>query len=149
MTSTHWLRSQHEAAIAMIDRLLSQLNQYKPRDDAFPIALQLAKLTQLMRVHFAQEDYTLYPLLIASSDPDVADAARAFQRESGELWAQFEAFVRHWSTSSAMTLNFDQFKVEGAAICGAIEDRCKRENELLFPLADALSARRDGTSLAA
>ena len=149
MTSTHLLRCQHKDAVAMIDRLICQISHYTPRDDAFPIALQLAKLTQLMRVHFAQEDYTLYPALVASSDPEVAEAASAFHRESGELWSQFEAFVRHWSTSSAISIDFDQFRIDGLAIFGAIEDRCKRENELLFPLADALAARRDGTPLAA
>jgi hypothetical protein len=131
------LRSQHEDAIAMIDRLFSQLNHYKPRDDAFPIALQLAKLTQLMRVHFVQEDFGLYPALVASPDPEVAEAARAFQRESGELWIQLEAFIRRWSSSTVIADGFDVFKVEGTAIFGAIEDRCKRENALLFPLADA------------
>ena len=137
MTSTHLLRSQHRDAVAMIDRLLSQLTNYSGPGDAYGIALQLARLTQLMRVHFAQEDYTLYPALIVSPDTDVAEAARAFQRESGELWSQFEAFIRHWSTSTAIAANFDQFRAEGIAICHAIEDRCRRENDLLFPLAEA------------
>ena len=137
MTSTHLLRSQHKDAIGMIDRLFSQLTNYGGPGDAYGIALQLARLTQLMRVHFAQEDYTLYPALLASTDLEVAEAAGAFQRESGELWGQFEAFVRHWSTSTAIAANFDQFQAEGIAICHAIEDRCRRENDLLFPLAEA------------
>jgi hypothetical protein len=149
MTSTQLLRGQHDDAIAMIDRLFGMLNHYKPRDDAFPIALQLARLTQLMRLHFVQEDYGLYPGLVRSSDPEVAEAASAFQRESGELWAQLEAFIRRWSSSTVIADGFDLFKAEGTAIFGAIEDRCKRENDLLFPLAEALAARGDGASLAA
>lgn len=137
MTSNHLLRSQHKDAIAMIDRLLSQVATFAGPGDAYGIALQLARLTQLMRVHFAHEDYTLYPALIASPDLEVAEAAMAFQRESGELWSQFEAFVRHWSTSTAIAANFDQFRAEAIAICHAIEDRCRRENDLLFPLAEA------------
>src|SRR3989337_4600313 len=116
MTSTHLLRSQHKDAIAMIDRLFNQLTHYNGASDAYGIALQLAKLTQLMRVHFAQEDYTLYPKLMASPDGDVAETARAFQSESGALWSQFEAFVRHWSTSTAIPLNFGQFRTEWSAI---------------------------------
>lgn len=137
MTNTHLLRSQHRDAVVMIDRLFSQLTNYSGPTDAYGIALQLARLTQLMRVHFAQEDYTLYPALIASADLEIAEAAKAFQRESGELWGQFEAFVRHWSTSTSIAANFDQFRSEGIAICHAIEDRCRRENDLLFPLAEA------------
>ena len=136
MTSTHLLRRQHDEAIAMIDRLLSRLTNYRGPSEAYGLALQLAKLTQLMRVHFAQEDYSLYPKLLASPDPAVAEAASAFQRESGELWGQFEAFVRHWSTSAAIAANFNQFRAEGFAIFPAIEDRCRRENDLLFPLAE-------------
>jgi len=139
MTSTHLLRSQHIDAIAMMERLLGLLDHCNGADDASLIMFQLAKLTQLMRVHFAQEDYCLYPALIASSDPEVAEAANAFQREMGELWEQYEAFARSWSTSVAIITNFGEFKAECVAIFGAIEDRCTRENELLFPLADAVS----------
>ena len=86
MTSTHLLRCQHSDAITMIDRLLRLLDHCGGADHANLIMQQLAKLTQLMRVHFAQEDHCLYPALIASSDPVVAEAAKAFQREMGELW---------------------------------------------------------------
>ncbi len=137
MTSTHLLRCQHDEAVAMIDRLLVLLGHCGGADHANLIMRQLAKLTQLMRVHFAQEDHCLYPALIASSDPEVAEAAKSFQREMGELWEQYEAFARSWSTSTAIILLFEEFRAECITIFGAIEDRCSRENELLFPLADA------------
>jgi hypothetical protein len=92
-----------------------------------------------MRVHFAQEDHCLYPVLIASSEPAVAEAAKAFQREMGELWEQYESFARSWSTPTAIIMLFDEFKGECVTIFGAIEDRCTRENELLFPLVNAAS----------
>src|SRR5688572_8793682 len=130
MTSTHLLRCQHSDAMAMIDRLLRLLDRCNGADDAALIMMQLAKLTQLMRVHFAQEDHCLYPALIASPDPEVAEAASAFHREMGELWEQYEAFARSWSTSTAIVLMFEEFKGECITIFGAIEDRCSRENEL-------------------
>ena len=139
MTSTHLLRCQHSDAITMIDRLLRLLDHCGGADHANLIMQQLAKLTQLMRVHFAQEDHCLYPALIASSDPVVAEAAKAFQREMGELWQQYESFARSWSTPSAIIMLFDEFKGECITIFGAIEESCTRENELLFPLADAVS----------
>jgi hypothetical protein len=123
----------------MIDRLLRLLDHCGGADHANLIMQQLAKLTQLMRVHFAQEGHCLYPALVASSDPVVAEAAKAFQREMGELWQQYESFARSWSTPSAIIMLFDEFKGECITIFGAIEDRCTRENELLFPLADAVS----------
>ncbi|HMI41852.1 MAG TPA: hemerythrin domain-containing protein [Sphingomicrobium sp.] len=145
MTSTYSLRCQHGDAMAMIDRMHGLLGRFDGADDAAQIMLLLAKLTQLMRVHFAQEDYCLYPALIASQDPEVAEAAAAFQREMGELWEQFEGFVRRWSTLTAIILHFDEFKGECITIFAAIDDRCTRENDLLFPLVDAASQ----TSLAA
>ena len=146
MTSTHLLRCQHADAIAMIGRLLDQLNSYGGPLDAYAITLQLAKLTQLMRVHFAQEDDCLYPALIGSSDPEVADAAKAFQCEIGELWEHYERFIRRWSTSETIAAGFEEFRTEGIVIFDAIEERCTRENELLFPLADTLAARQLGHS---
>jgi hypothetical protein len=139
MTSTYLLRRQHGDAIAMIDRLLGLLDRCNGTDDANQIMLLQAKLTQLMRVHFAHEDYCLYPALIASAEPDVAEAAKAFQREMGELWSQYEGFARTWSTATAIIMFFEEFKAECTTIFAAIEDRCTRENELLFPLADAAS----------
>ncbi len=136
MTSTHLLRCQHADAMAMIDRLLMLLEHGGGTEHANLIMQQLAKLTQLMRVHFLQEDHCLYPVLIASTDPEVAEAAKSFQREMGELWEQYEAFARGWSTLTAIVLGFDRFKTECIAIFAAIEDRCTRENELLFPLAE-------------
>jgi len=142
MISTHLLRCQHSDAHMMIDRLLMLLDGCERTDNAAQISKQLAKLTQLMRVHFAQEDHWLYPSLMASADPEVVEAASSFHREMGELWEQYEAFVRGWSTLSAIVLRFDRFKVDCVAVFAAIEDRCARENELLFPLADAAGQAR-------
>ena len=47
MTSTNLLRGQHDDALAMIDRLLSQISQYGEPGDAYGITLQLARLTAL------------------------------------------------------------------------------------------------------
>ena len=145
MTSTYLLRRQHGDAMAMIDRLLGLLDRCDGTEDAGQMLLLLAKLTQLMRVHFAHEDYCLYPALIASAEPDVAEAAKAFQREMGELWGQYEGFARTWSTATAIIMFFEEFKCECITSFAAIEDRCTREDELLFPLADAVGQ----TSLAA
>ena len=141
MTSTFLFRRQHGDAMAMIDRVRRLLDRCHGADRAAEIMLMLTKLTQLMRVHFAQEDYCLYPSLIASADPEVAEAAKAFQREMGELWEQYEGFARTWSTATVIIMFFEEFKAECATIFAAIDDRCSRENELLFPLADAAYRR--------
>ena len=138
MTDTQLLRCQHDDALAMIDRLLVLLGHCGGADHANLIMRQLARLTQLMRVHFAQEDYCLYPALSASPNAEVAEAARSFKCEMGELWEQYEGFVRNWTTLAAIITEFDAFKAECITIFGAIEDRCTRENDLLFPLADAV-----------
>jgi hypothetical protein len=145
MTSTQLLRCQHRDAMAMIDRLVGLLDRCDGTDGANQIMLLLAKLTQLMRVHFAHQDYCLYPALIASTEPDAAEAGQAFQREMAQLWDQYEGFARTWSAATAIIMFFEEFKGECTTIFAAIEDRCRREDELLFPLADAANK----TSLAA
>ena len=89
---------------------------------------------------FAQEDHCLYPPPDRLDRSRVAETANAFRREMGELWDQYEAFARSWSTRPR---SFSCSRVQGRmhTIFGAIEDRCSRENELLFPLAESGSSR--------
>ena len=51
---TERLREQHATAASMIDRLLKLAERCDGDDQAYCIALQVAKLASLLRVHFAQ-----------------------------------------------------------------------------------------------
>ena len=138
MSRTLNLRRQHEAAVAIVERILSRAEGLERDGVPYEVSLLLAKLTGTLRIHFAQEDKTLYPHMIASTHPDAAATASAFQREMGGLAGQFEAFAARWQTATALAADPNGFRSEAAAIFAALGNRIQREDNQLYPLADAI-----------
>lgn len=54
------------------------------------------------RVHAAMEEEALYPRLLASPIPEVAEKARELLDEVGTLYEEFFTFRERWSTSGAI-----------------------------------------------
>ena len=136
MTSTDNLRRQHDAALAMSDRLFDLMNSYVGGRDAYAITVQLNKLVGLLRIHLAQEDVQLYPQLAASDDPAVARLARRYSDEMGGLANDLEIFAQHWSCSASIANRFDEFREDAHALLLTLAVRIERENRYLYPLAE-------------
>lgn len=141
MGQTTPLRHQHRVIVSSIARLAGMIDEATAAD-ALAIGLGLERLTALLRVHLRQEDECLYPQLLASEDPLVAEAARAFQSEVGELLQQYELFAARWPSHHVIAADFEQFKGECAIIFAAIDDRCRREDSQLFPVVEASAPAR-------
>ncbi len=137
------LREQHDAAMAMAERLIELVDRYAPPQPVYPIVMQLNRLHGLLRVHLAHEDVDLYPHLIASGDPTVARAARHFVDEMGGLAAEFEQFARYWSCSASITGSFEEFRESLHELMLRLAVRIERENLWLYPVAQAETSRRD------
>lgn len=138
------LRRQHDAALAMAQRLLELIDSYQPGSSGSPILMQLNRLYGVLRVHLAHEDVVLYPALAGSADPKVARIAHSFVDEMGGLAIELECFARHWSCSASITACFDEFREAANELVLKLAVRIDRENRLLYPLADSLpEARRD------
>jgi hypothetical protein len=141
MTELTDLRQQHDAALAMADRLIDLIDEYREEDDALPIAVQFSKLVGLLRVHFAQEDVLLYPALVASGDGEVARLALSYAAEMGALAHEIEGFVRRWSSSAVIAGDFPTFAAAARELVLALAVRIERENRFLYPTADELAGR--------
>ena len=137
------LRSQHDAALDMAQRLLGLIDGYRPGNSATPILMQLNRLLGLVRVHLAHEDVGLYPALIASPDPQVARTAQRFVEEMGGLAFDFEWFARRWSCSVSIAGDIDAFREGAHRLALALAIRIERENRYLYPLAEAEARRQD------
>jgi hypothetical protein len=138
------LRRQHEAALDMAQRLLELIDGYKAGNPAYPILMQLNRLYGVLRIHLFLEDVELYPALTASPDPEVARTAQVYTEEMGSLALELECFARHWSCSASISGNFAEFRRAAQGLMLALAVRIERENQLLFPLAEAESGpRRD------
>lgn len=139
------LRRQHEAALAMAQRLLELIDGHRPGNPGYAILMQLNRLYGVLRIHLVLEDVQLYPALAASPDPQVARAARQYVEEMGSLALDLEGFARHWSCSASIANNFAEFREAARDLMLALTVRIERENRHLYPLADAAAdhLRRD------
>lgn len=134
------LRRQHDTALAIAGEIMEAIPALieKPaREQAVRITLQLAKLTGLLRIHFAQEDRALYPSLMASGRGGVAEVARRFFDEMGQIGPLYDAFAVKWSNADTLAAAPAEFQAECQTIFSALADRIARENDVLYPLVDA------------
>ena len=132
------LRRQHDAAVELVGKIGIAIRNYAHSRDAYEISLKLARLSGLLRIHFAQEDRVLYPAMLNSPDPDVISTAATFVAEMGDIGQKFENYMGRWGSSTAIAADFASFRDETASLFGALANRIERENENLYPLADAL-----------
>lgn len=135
------LRHQHDVALALVGEitaLIARMGDTPSRADAYQATMLLAKLTGVLRIHFAQEDRMLYPSLMASGRGGVAAVARAFFEEMGQIGPVFVAYSEQWRSIEAILSRPAVFRSESAALFAALGGRIERENRELYPLADAM-----------
>src|SRR6478672_8257769 len=92
------MRRQHDALTEILLRLVNMVDRYRGGPDAYPIAVQLARLVSLLRSHLASEDEWLYPAMVAAHEPGAAALAFGFRAEMGGLASKLEEFERRWSS---------------------------------------------------
>ena len=139
MSRTAALRAQHDRAEHLSKRLQTALAQHRDGEDCTPLARDLAKLVGLLKIHLAQEDRSLYPFMQAHGDSEGARVAQAYQEEMGGLAKAIEAFAARWPGAGAIDRDFAAFRREASDVLLALAQRIERENETLYPLADALA----------
>ena len=143
------LRSQHDDALAMAERLLDLVDHIDRRTAAIPVLMQLNRLLGLLRVHLALEDVQLYHLLMASPDSRVARTARRHADERDRLAIDLECFARTWPCAESIAANFDEFRDAAHQLLLALAVRVERENLYIYPLAEAEAQRLAPRGLAA
>ena len=140
MPTTH-LQRQHDTALRLAEDILADARAlvavHGDRGRAQRIALTLSQLTGLLKIHFAQEDGSLYPKLFASRRAETAEVAQRFFQEMGQIGPNYLAFVSRWATVDALLAEPRAFMVESQAMFRKLIERIRRENLILYPLADA------------
>ena len=138
--TTHTLKRQHGDARLMIEQLLDRSGRAPRAGDAEALALQMAKLVSLLRLHFVQEDCTLYGPLLDSSDPDVARVARDYFEDLHGLADKLDLFAYRWCDAAAIGAGFGRFRHELQMICDALSRRIALEEAYLYPLLERITA---------
>lgn len=93
----------------------------------------LNQLAGLLKTHLNREDNLLYPALAESPNTDVAETAKQFQQEMGQLATDFGEYFGRWR-AFAIDADLDGFARETDLIVAALADRIDRENRELYPL---------------
>lgn len=133
MAFTDHLRQQH----ADILRLATRLGDLLDKADDTPDEMRslVSSLGTALVPHLALEDSMLYPRLAAHHDPEVRALAGRFIAEMSDLRAQVERFDARW-TAPDIRARRAEFRTAAQAILAALAERIRRENVVLYPVAD-------------
>ena len=142
LATTDSLRRQHHAASLLGTRLRDLVDHYRGGGDAYRVSLQLARLHGLLRLHLIAEDAALYPALLGSGDARTVALAREMQAETGLLAEGLERFMTRWSSSALIGSDFPAFRAELGELLDQLVARIGREDNELYPLADALAVEK-------
>ena len=138
MARTDKFRKHHDEILAMAREINALLGDSISDATAETIRKLSARLAGLVGLHLAMEDKALYPELLSSSNQNVKATARRFSEEMGSIGAAFGAYMKKWSTTSAIKTSPSVFTLETKAIFNALSKRIHRENVELYVLLDEM-----------
>jgi iron-sulfur cluster repair protein YtfE (RIC family) len=136
MTDLAKLREEHAQLVTIVTRLGHVIARpaAPPQVDLYSLRRELSST---LVAHLKAEDWVLYPRLMESKDPAVADTARAFSDEMGGLAAAYSAYAETWN-ATAIEADWPGYCAASKGIVDALTCRIARENRELYPLLEAL-----------
>ena len=130
------LREEHADLIDIVRRLEHVIALASPPSQIGLFNLR-RELNSKLIGHLTAEDWLLYPRLLNSTDPRVADVAKAYIEEMGGLAAAFAAHNDIWP-APAIHADWSGYCVHSRRIIDALTNRITRENREVYPLLEAL-----------
>jgi hemerythrin HHE cation binding domain-containing protein len=106
---------------------------------AVQIRTALRELETVLLRHLAFEEMRLYPVLEAAAPP-LADRARRYHEEMGDLSGRIIAFLQRWSCERAVEAEPHAFAQAWAAVRRALECRMAAEDDELYDAAERCSS---------
>ena len=131
MSNLASLREEHAQLIAIVRRLGAMIAKESP-PPSIELGILRRELTSTLIRHLKAEDWILYPRLLDSPDPVIAETALRFNKEMGGLAGAFMAYAEKWG-SMAIENDWPGYCRETAAIAEVLTQRITRENQDLYP----------------
>jgi hypothetical protein len=133
-SATRLFREQHDRLRIHVTKMLEAKTDSEHRT-------LLAQLAGSVKMHLKGEDDTLYPHLLAHSDPAVRRKAAELQQSMGDLARTFDAFYAHWIKPGAIGADLSGYRTAMKGVVDALATRMDLEDRELYDLADrALTA---------
>ena len=99
------------------------------------VRVALRDLETVLVRHLEFEDARLYPVLEAA-EPAIADRARRYREEMGDLNSRVVAFMERWSAADAVEAEPRAFGQAWAMVRVALERRMAAEDDDLYEVAE-------------
>ncbi|MCA1660726.1 MAG: hemerythrin domain-containing protein [Novosphingobium sp.] len=131
------LRREHAQLVTIVQRLGEMIAADSPPAVWTELNALRRELASTLIGHLKAEDWMLYPRLLDSPDPEVAETARAFSDEMGGLAAAFMNYAEKWGPI-AIESDWPGYRRDTAAIAQPLMQRITRENQELYPLLERL-----------
>lgn len=140
-SATENFRRQHEELMALGFEINHHLD---PRtlvteDAASHVRRIVARFAGKLLVHAEMENKALYPRLLHHPDDAVRAKAQALYDEVKTIYASFHEYAKRWPTPASILASPPEFARETRGVLKLLGLRMLRENDELYPLADASS----------
>jgi hypothetical protein len=136
MSELRKLREDHAKLARLFKTLGETVEQPSPPPPVELFDLR-RELVATLLAHLKLEDWALYPRLIESGDPEVANAGRSFKDEMGGLAPAFLAYSEKWNANS-IAADWTGYCHDTRGILDALMGRLTRENRDLLPLLERI-----------
>lgn len=124
-------KHQHLDILASIERLRAS-SHAGVAEHADEIAAQIVAMSGVVRLHLAVENDTLYPAL-ATGEARLARMGQAYQKEMGDIAAEYLAFAGRWNLASRLAKAPEQFRQEANRVLRKLHQRIRREDREFYP----------------
>lgn len=138
MAMTDSYRKQHTELLELAGKLAAKLSKDEVVSNSTEIVVMLSQFASKLNMHLTMEDKALYPKLMASSNAKTAQTAKDYMTEMGGIKQVVEKYLAAWSLAKNITAEPQKFIDESKGIVAALKTRIDKENNILYPLADAL-----------
>ncbi len=132
------LKDQHNKIYTLIERtrLIVEKKDYKKHGTI--ICQNISQLASILEIHLDNEDRLLYPSLIKSNNTKAQSIAKVYNSEMGDLSNEYSVFKTKFHSSMMINENIDLFEKEYSYIFGKLLNRLNKEDQELYPIAEAL-----------
>ena len=127
-------RGHHAVLREQLERFPAPVAAHAPQ-----IRTALRELETVLLRHLAFEEMRLYPALEVASSP-IADQARRYREEMGDLSGRFVAFLQRWIPEPAVEAEPQAFAHAWSAVRTALERRMAAEDDDLYDVAERYSS---------
>ncbi|GFN22205.1 MAG: hemerythrin domain-containing protein [Thermoanaerobacteraceae bacterium] len=130
---TETLVRQHKEIMGLLGDI-EEMGREHISGRPFELLIKLGELSGKVKVHLAQEDRGLYPVLLKHPDGQVREKAQRFIQEMGGLREAFERFRTRYASTGAIKEDPARFLADVRDLASALTKRIRLEEDELYPL---------------